>query len=97
MIQKQNSIMKRSNLFLALTTGALAVASFAFAKAHKTGLKHTGYCKNGSNVCNVHTINRQWTTVPGSLAKATCNISGVHHTAFTKSSCAGHTLYTVVD
>lgn len=89
--------MKRSNLFLALTTGALAIASLAFAKAHKLATKFTGYCKNANNICNVHTILRNWTTIPSIFTKATCNITGVHHTAFTKSSCTGNTLYTVVD
>lgn len=93
MIQKQTTIMKRSNLFLALTTGALAVASFAFAKTNRIHTKSTGYCftKAQGQLCH-HTINKQWTTVSGT-AKATCG-GNLYTTAHTKPSCAGNTLYT---
>jgi len=84
--------MKRSNLFLALTTVSLAVASFAFAKSHH---KNTpiGYCTDDQGNCLVQTASRPLTiSVDG--PKATCVIN--HKTAHTKlpNDKCGRTLYT---
>jgi len=50
--------MKRSNLFLALTTGCLAIASFAYAKIkmQSRSTLHTGWCTSFNNHCTVKTV-----------------------------------------
>jgi len=84
--------MKRSSLFLALTTGCLAVASFAFAKSyHKTSA--VGYCTDDSGFCIVHTQSRPLTITPDG-PKATCVINHkTAHTLLPNYKC-GRTLYT---
>jgi hypothetical protein len=85
--------MKRSNLFLALTTGCLAVASFAFAKSHKVGAIHTGYCftSQGSNNCVLTTTGKRWSVNKVGNATARCSNGQIAHQ--TKIDCV-HTLYT---
>jgi hypothetical protein len=66
--------MKRSNLFLAATTGLLAIASFAFAKSHKeskSGIQ--GYCLTSGGVhCPTQTVRFVATTALSSAAKWKC-------------------------
>jgi hypothetical protein len=50
---KSKKNMKRSNLFLGLTTGLLAVASFAFAKSHAKGAILTARCFTGVSNCPI--------------------------------------------
>jgi hypothetical protein len=86
--------MKRSNLFLAVTTGCLAIASFAFAKAHKLGAIHTGYCTRGvaPHNCTVVTQNKNWSTIANGSRVATCSNG---KTAFTQQGACGKVLFTV--
>lgn len=97
--------MKRSNLFLALTTGCLAVASFAFAKTHQRGGWHTGFCTNPSNgKCTVQTQGvapNGLTTVSGGQTNGH-HCSGTSRTAHTgtavvSSKCSTKKLYTAAD
>jgi len=85
--------MKRSNLFLTLTTGCLAVASFAFAKSHQ---KHVsvGYCTNADHsACNIITQKVMTINANAGLNKATCAANNkTAHT--TVGGLCAHTLYT---
>jgi len=55
--------MKRSNIFLAATTGLLAIASFAFAKSHGANRNtFTGYCLTFTKIA-------QTPTCPTAVAK----------------------------
>lgn len=84
--------MKRSNLFLTLTTGCLAVASFAFAKSHSKNLV-SGWCTIGTSQhkCLVQTQIATMTVTPGSLNKARC--SG--HTGASTIAANNKTVHTV--
>lgn len=87
--------MKRSNLFLTLTTGCLAVASFAFAKSHQKSFTQ-GFCTRAGNghLCTVVTasVNGNYGTIV-SGNKARCVSGKTAHTQLANKAC-GHTLYT---
>jgi len=83
--------MKRSTLFLALTTGCLTVVSFAFVKSHQRNTS-IGYCTDDSGLCVVQT-QKSMTITPDS-PKATCVINHkTAHTLLPNYHC-GRTLYT---
>jgi hypothetical protein len=83
--------MKRPNLFLTLTAGCLAVASFTFAKAHKLGSANKGRCMNPANAkCTISTTGKHWSIVAAGSGVATCNNG---KTARTAVNCV-KTLYT---
>jgi hypothetical protein len=93
--------MKRSNLFLALTTGALAIASFAFAKSNRgQGKFNTGWCANtqAPNLCTIKTANAaqlfNLTTTVG--AKKHCINGNTAHSQSNAGPCISKTLYTVL-
>jgi hypothetical protein len=46
--------MKRSKIFLGITTGVLAVVAFTAAKTAKFGTIKHGYYTNGSGKCSVN-------------------------------------------
>lgn len=75
--------MKRSNLFLAATTGLLAIASFAFAKTRT--FRPAGFCLTRAGVCATPTASSNWTVTGGSAA-AKCKASG--HTTQTVVTAA---------
>lgn len=79
--------MKRSNLFLALTTGCLAVASIAFAKAHRFHKVTTGWCTSGSGsgLCTVATVKNLATVQPVGVNPYKC-VSPNNRTAFTRDA-----------
>gem|GEM_PF-4603986 len=75
--------MKRSNLLLAATTGLLAVASFAFAKNHKSTFRG-GCLTAGKHLCPfVHGY--QVTTVQANASKCGPLLS---QTVVTTINCA---------
>jgi len=88
--------MKRSNLLLGLTTGFLAIASFAFSKAHRSAIQ--GFCtnKNGSAGCTVTTQRKMTITAAGHV-KAICVGSQAKHNATAKTSLCQVALYTTVN
>lgn len=91
--------MKRSNLFLALTTGCLAVVSFAFTKSH-TRATANAYCTtagSGRN-CTVLTVKAFTTVKPGSgLHTLTCAGGKTAHTRNAVTNACNHTLYTRIE
>jgi len=81
--------MKRSNLFLALTTGCLAIASFAFAKMRSHSTLHTGWCTSSNNHCTVKTViaGNVLTTAVNSVRKLCANGKTAHLTKTTPANC----------
>jgi hypothetical protein len=83
--------MKRSNLFLSLTTGLLAIASFAFAKSHAKGSIQTARCRTVANPtpakCAAFVKFQNLQLVPSSI-KEQCVANSHLGTYVTTAACA---------
>lgn len=88
--------MKRSNLLLGLTTGVLALASFAFAKSNSKSQIHTAKCR--TVLAPSHAQCLAWTPIVASYVKTAigqkCN--NQTGTLVTAANCFS-TLRTTVD
>ena len=87
--------MKRSKIFLALTTGLLAVAGVAAAKAHWNAFTKPGYYTSSRLLCTV--VASSYYTVGSKFASSATAKVGSHKlftVRRTTAECSGAVLYT---
>lgn len=90
--------MKRSKLFLGITTGLLAVAGFAAAKAKFSGTAHVGYFDRNNNGCTVKSAKQAFAfsvALSGSNIAYTA-IGSTHYYLYSQANCNSLPLYTKV-
>jgi hypothetical protein len=87
--------MKRSKVFLGLTTCLLAVVAVAATKAHKffTDTKLGYYRPAGGSTPCVLDNNKAWYTYGSGISAITKGSSGAIRTVFTASNCDTHVLF----